>query len=93
MTSRHRCAAAIRDINPRHAGWRTVREPRQARLSWLLALPHAASLPLHEDDLGLRDDDVDQREDGGYYARWGEQAPQRRGEHAGVHTTYTVEGG
>ena len=42
---------------------------------------------LHEDDVGLLNPDggIDAMQDGGYYARWGEAAPQAHGEHAGTH--------
>ena len=58
---------------------------------YILKFSKGGKAKLHEDDLGLRDpNDVDQTEHGGYYARYGEQAPQHRGEHAGVHTRPTL---
>jgi len=41
---------------------------------------------VHADDLGLLDPNggVDAANDGGYYARWGEPAPQNLGVHAAL---------
>ena len=42
-------------------------------------------MPMIWDSLSPTDADVNAANDGGYYARWGEPAPQSRGEHAGIH--------
>ena len=73
-----------RGVDRRSAIWGS---PRAGSPPCSTILFSAGRKKVHADDLSLLDPNggVDAANDGGYYARWGEPAPQNLGVHAGTH--------